>query len=478
MSRRLMPLLLIALLPLGAHAEGFARLAELAERGFLVGAEARLLDEGGEVLGVIEPHRPLSPASVTKLYTAAAALERWGPQHRFTTRLVTAGRLDGQGVLHGDLVLEGGGDPGLVDEDLWRLVQQLRQHGVRRVEGRLIISQWRFGPVTCTTTDRCQARARAGNAYSALLSSAGVNHGSWCVKVLPGPRASSSARAVSCHGETPLIPLENGINTLLAGEPTRISAQRVTEGGGDRLVLDGDIALNSAPREFYRASSDPARQTATLLQSLLEQANIAIVGDQASSGEAPPARARTLAAVESQPLQELLLRMLNYSNNFMADVLALNLVEAPQATLPQAGEALERYTLTVPGHGPVTLHSGSGLTTGNRTSATGITALLEAMYRRPALFPSFVAGLQAPANGPMRFIRRGGSTFHQQVMLKTGTLNEPVAVRAVGGYFRTRSGRWGVFGVLVNGTDRTPWLGWPQVLDPLADDLERMIDAH
>ena len=42
----------------------------------------------------------------------------------------------------------------------------------------------------------------------------------------------------------------------------------------------------------------------------------------------------------------------------------------------------------------------------------------------------------------------------------------------------TRTGRWGVFSVLVNGTDRTPWLGWPQVLDPLADDLERMIDAH
>ena len=51
-------------------------------------------------------------------------------------------------------------------------------------------------------------------------------------------------------------------------------------------------------------------------------------------------------------------------------------------------------------------------------------------------------------------------------------------MRAVGGYFRTRSGQWGVFSALVNGTATTPWLGWRQVLDPLAADLEEMIDAH
>ena len=78
----------------------------------------------------------------------------------------------------------------------------------------------------------------------------------------------------------------------------------------------------------------------------------------------------------------------------------------------------------------------------------------------------------------MRFIRRGSETFQHNVMLKTGTLNQPFAVRAVAGYFRTESGRWGVFSVLVNGGSRTPYLNWTKVLEPLAQDLDTMIRAH
>ena len=132
----------------------------------------------------------------------------------------------------------------------------------------------------------------------------------------------------------------------------------------------------------------------------------------------------------------------------------------------------------MPGHGPINLLSGSGLTTENRTSAQGVNALLEAMYQRPALFPTFVAGLQLPENGPMRFIRRGDPLFQSRVMLKTGTLNQPYSVRSIGGYFRTLEGRWGSFSVLVNGTSQTPYLPWSQVLDPLSKDLAAMIRAY
>ncbi|MDW7748889.1 D-alanyl-D-alanine carboxypeptidase, partial [Halomonas sp.] len=145
MRRRPLLCILLMLLPLFAQASGFTRLAELADKGFLLGAEARLLDSG-EVLGAIAPERQLSPASVSKVYLAAAALDRWGPQHRFSTRLVSLAQPDADGVLHGDLVLDGGGDPMLTSEDLWRLTQRLHQAGVRRVDGRLVVSQWRYGP--------------------------------------------------------------------------------------------------------------------------------------------------------------------------------------------------------------------------------------------------------------------------------------------------------------------------------------------
>ncbi|QFU03063.1 D-alanyl-D-alanine carboxypeptidase precursor [Halomonas sp. THAF5a] len=477
MFRRSLCCALLALLPLLAEASGFSRLAELTDRGFLVGAEARLLGSG-ERLGAIEPERQLSPASVSKIYVAAAALERFGPQHRFTSRLVSTAAPDAEGVLAGDLIFDGGGDPALTSEDLWRLVQRLHQAGVRRVEGRLVISQWRYGPVACLTTDRCQAHSRVANAYSALLSSAGVNFGSWCVAVAPAVAPGQPARINSCDSRSPIVEIDNRVETLPDDSGTELSAERILGDSGDVMVLRGQISTNARPRHVYRASSDPARQTAHTLQAMLQQAGIALDGGVAVVASEPPAEARRLAAVEGEPLQELLLRTLNYSNNFMADVLALNLVETPRASLEQGGAALEAFAAGIPGHGPITLRSGSGLTPENRTSAAGVTALLERMYHRPALFPSFVAALQSPGNGVMRFLRRGSPTFQHHVMLKTGTLNQPVAVRAVGGYFRTRSGQWGVFSALVNGTASTPWLNWRQVLDPLAADLEAMIEAH
>ncbi|WP_409335770.1 D-alanyl-D-alanine carboxypeptidase/D-alanyl-D-alanine-endopeptidase [Halomonas sp. PAMB 3232] len=455
----------------------FTRLGQLESKGFSISAEARLLGpDTPQVLGRINPERQLSPASVTKAYMSAALLSRFGPQHRFTTSLVSSAPVEA-GVLRGDLVFEGGGDPGLTTEDLWRLVQRLQLAGVEQVDGALVVSQWRFGPVECVTTDRCNAQTRVTNAYSAPLTSAGVNFGAWCVNVAPAPVANAPAQASLCDSPQPLITIDNQVRTVPANSGTELSAVRITDERGDVMRVTGQISTNAAARDVYRGVGDPAEQTAQTLLSMLGQAGIR-VRDPWRVTSARPSGASRLAAVDSKPLQELLLRTMNYSNNYMADVLALDLVETPQAQLYQAGQALEAFAHSIPGHGPVTLESGSGLTTGNRTSAQGVTAMLEAMFNQSALFPSFVAAFQSPANGVMRFIRRGPPGFQNNVMLKTGTLNEPFAVRAAAGYFRTAQGRWGVFSVLVNGTGTTPYLSWSEVLDPLALDLDAMITAH
>ncbi|MYL22963.1 D-alanyl-D-alanine carboxypeptidase/D-alanyl-D-alanine-endopeptidase [Halomonas alkaliantarctica] len=456
----------------------FSRLAALQESGFAISAEARLLNSPKATLASINPREMRSPASVTKAYLAAAALNRFGPQHRFTTELVSRGDIDANGVLQGDLVFNGGGDPGLTSENLWRLVQRLQQAGVREVAGGLVVSQWRFGPVECITTDRCEALDRVANSYSAPLSSAGVNFGSWCVNVAPAVAPGEPALITHCDGPSSLTRVDNRVTTRPDNSGTELNAERITDERGDIMRVSGQISTNAWPRDVYRAASDSAAQTAQTLHAMLMRSGIAMGAEPRVSTEPPPQDANRLAAVDSKPLQEILLRVMNYSNNYMADVLALNLVETPKAQLRQAGEALEAYANSLPDHGPITLESGSGLTTENRTSAHGVNVMLESMFHQASLFPSFVAAFQSPANGVMRFIRRGSETFQHNVMLKTGTLNQPFAVRAVAGYFRTESGRWGVFSVLVNGDSRTPYLNWTKVLEPLAQDLDAMIQAH
>lgn len=456
----------------------FSRLSQLQDKGFAISAEARLLDTNMPVLlGSINPERQMAPASVTKAYMAAALLDRFGPQHRFTSQLVSSGTID-DGILRGDLIFDGGGDPGLTTENLWRLVQRLQMAGVNEVDGALVISQWRFGPVNCITNDRCNALSRVTNAYSAPLTSAGVNFGSWCVNIAPSSIPGEPARAALCDSQLPIIDIDNQVITRPANSGTEISAERVTDERGDVMRLTGQISTNAMAQDVYRGAGDAAEETAQILLGMLNQAGIHVRDPWRVTSTQPVSSAARLAAVDSQPLQELLLRTMNYSNNYMADVLALNLVETPQAQLRQAGSAIEAYAQQLSGHGPLTLYSGSGLTTENRTSAHGVNVMLEDMYQQSSLFPSFVAAFQSPANGVMRFIRRGSSTFQNNVMLKTGTLNQPFAVRAAAGYFRTASGRWGVFSVFVNGNSNTPYISWSEVLDPLSLDLDTMILAN
>lgn len=457
-----------------AAATGFEETASLADRGFLISARAHLLDSG-EVLGSLAPHQQLSPASVSKLYTAGAVLERWGPQKQFTTRLVSQAEIEA-GVLRGDLILDGGGAPGMTSRDYWLLVQGLANRGIRRIDGRVLASQWRFGPVDCVTTDRCQAQTRSRHAYDARLSSTAVDFASWCVQVAPGS-AGASARVTGCAGPDPLVGVVNSVETVAGGETT-ISAERTLRGDEEVMVLSGTIAADAAPQSLYRSSADPAEQSLATLRSLLQNAGIAVTRGFSATATPPPDGARTLAEVEGKPMQALLLDMLNYSNNFMADVMALNLVEG-EASMESAARALNDFAGTIPGHGQVDLRSGSGLTPESRVSAAGVVALLDEMYHRPALFPAFVAGMQGPVNGPMTFIRRGSERFQKGVMIKTGTLNEPVPVRSVAGYFRTESGRWGAFAVLVNGrAPAPPWLNWATTLGAVASDLDTMIADH
>lgn len=476
---RIVSTLMIALGSAGwcvaSSADGFPATQALVEKGFLVGAQAQLLDSG-ETLGSIAPEQQMAPASVSKLYTAAAALKQWGPQKRFTTELRSSAPIN-DGVLKGDLILDGGGDPGMTSEDYWLLVQGLASRGIRRIDGRVLASQWRFGPIDCITTDRCNARTRTRHAYDAQLSSTAVDFATWCARVLPGDAEGVPARISSCMGPVSLTQVVNRVSTVTQGA-TGISAERITTGGDDTMVISGQIRMDDPPSNVYRSSARPAEQSLATLKSLMENAGIAVTGGFAATAMRPPSDARVISAVEGKPLQEQLLRMLNYSNNFMADTLALDLVDGV-ASMQSAGAALDNFAASIPGHGPVSLRSGSGLTPESRTSASGVTALLDYVYHQPALLPVFVAGMQVPVNGPMNFIRRGSELFQQSVMIKTGTLNEPVPVRAVAGYFRTRSGRWGAFTVLVNGRQPgPPWLNWSTTLEAVASDIDTMIASH
>lgn len=98
-----------------------------------------LLDlDSGETLAELDPGLPLIPASTVKLATALVALDVLGPEHRFRTELLAAGRVR-DGRLEGNLILRGGGDPVLDIADLLELAVRLENRGIHEVTGRFLV---------------------------------------------------------------------------------------------------------------------------------------------------------------------------------------------------------------------------------------------------------------------------------------------------------------------------------------------------
>ncbi|TAN75868.1 MAG: D-alanyl-D-alanine carboxypeptidase/D-alanyl-D-alanine-endopeptidase, partial [Gallionella sp.] len=107
------------------------------------------LDSVGAVVQQTHVHRPIveqnamramNPASTMKLLTTFAALETLGPAYRWKTEAYLDGKLEG-GVLYGNLVFKGYGDPGLTLEQFWLWLRELRQRGLREIRGDVILDR-------------------------------------------------------------------------------------------------------------------------------------------------------------------------------------------------------------------------------------------------------------------------------------------------------------------------------------------------
>lgn len=113
-------------------------LKTLAGRGMDPQQQGVWLQSEWAYLGQHRETIPVSGASLTKVATTAAALERWGTEHRFETPIYLRGRVS-DGVLQGDAIVRGGGDPLFVWEEAIALGNALNHLGIQRIAGNLII---------------------------------------------------------------------------------------------------------------------------------------------------------------------------------------------------------------------------------------------------------------------------------------------------------------------------------------------------
>ena len=468
-----------------AHADWQA-LAALEQSGARVSAAAVDLTDNRSIQQLHADVR-LTPASLTKLVVATAALRVWPANTMFETRLLGSAPING-GVIAGDLILEGAGDPSLTGQDLWALATQLKAAGVTNVTGRLRVHPAPFASVACETKDRCEAATASDDAYDAPIASVGVDFGTWCVDIR-GRAVGKSAAITGCSVAQLPIAVVGSVATIAASPDAQVWAERRTDADGvDRIHVGGRIVAEDSQR-FYRSMSNPALGAGLLLKETLHEIGIEVAGDVVVLDGPPPSGVAEIGTVTGLALKEQLGRMLRFSNNYIADVLTLTMAAKINAvaptTLADASNVLSKFVVKARRQSkradvtPPLLRSGSGLTPENQLSAADFVGLLAHEYRDTRNFGSFYGGLVVPRQSPFIFLRNGSSRWQDRVALKTGTMGDPHSVCGIAGYLRKKDGGWIAFAAIVNGGATTQkHIPLYEALAAIRADVEQLLARY
>lgn len=402
--------------------------------------------------------RLLIPASVTKLVTASAVLDRFGPRHTMNTRIATTGRLV-DGVLSGDLYVRGAGDPFLVTERLWLLGHQLHQAGLREVRGGLVIDETQFAP-----EDEDPSRVMreiSDRPYAARLTPLAINFNTIGIRVDPGKRAGDAPIVEVDPVATPYLRIENLLRTAPAPSAAEWTLRLLPASRGETdslgtleiATLTGAVTARGASQLEYRSARQPSQYSAGLLRAFLRESGISIEGP--TTFAATPPDAALLLEFPSLPLEELIASANRYSNNFMADLLCMALADSV-ATLSRGADALRAWVETTIGvDEAITLHDGSGLDTRNRLTAHLLARILQRTWGDLTNGPALAASLPAPGeDGTMRR-RFGRDSIAPRIRAKTGTLGD-VRTSCLAGLIEADSGPV-AFAILMNGRPGSTW---------------------
>ncbi|HEY3384794.1 MAG TPA: D-alanyl-D-alanine carboxypeptidase/D-alanyl-D-alanine-endopeptidase, partial [Vicinamibacterales bacterium] len=413
----------------------------------LWGIKVQSLDSD-EVLYARDAAKLMMPASNMKIVTLATTVERLGWDFTFETKLVASGPIE-DGVLHGDLIVVGSGDPTFNGRggpatrvfDGW--ADQLKAAGVTRIAGRIVADGRAFDPEGLGAG---WAWDDLGSGYAAPVGALQFNEDVAEVAIRPGGSVGAPAIVEIEPPESGLV-IENHVRTTDSGDTT-LDIRRLP--GSDRIVVTGDLPLSA--KETKRAASvdRPALYFARTLRSTLIAREILVEGDAVEvSPAAPPSEGRVLVAHRSPPLSEIARVLMKVSQNLYAETLVKTLGAQSGVGSTEAGQKVEREVLQSWGVPPeaYVLADGSGLSRYNYVCAETIVRILRQLYRDPRHRQSFMETL--PIGGTDGTIARRfiASRATGNVKAKTGSIAN---VRALSGYVTTADGEALAFSIIAN----------------------------
>ncbi|MFP4012474.1 MAG: D-alanyl-D-alanine carboxypeptidase/D-alanyl-D-alanine-endopeptidase [Chitinispirillaceae bacterium] len=410
------------------------------------------------------------PASVSKLVTGAAAFETLGSDYTFETPVYIDGTYNcDSGVVHGNLYIQGRGDPGFSAEKMWLFVQHLKHRGINVIDGDLVLDDFFFDSVRVgpgfSNNDGSRAYQSIIGALSANFSSIAIHHRS-------GQHVGSPVH-VDVFPRIEGLKINSSAVTVPSGTRGSLDIRTSQSAGVTQIDVRGAMALNEPSRYTFRKVWQTWEVFGGAVRSLFRENGIQITGKTV--------RKRVPSGLESQdpfytfkgqPLSDYVGHMFRHSNNFVSEMLFKTMGavrDGSPGTWLNGAAVVSRWwaELDLPGKPLISNGSGMGKTT-NRLSASQIVELLSYVSRQKRYFPDYLASLSVSGVDGTLEDRFQRSRLKGIVRAKTGTLNS-IRVSTLAGYVLLEDETY-AFAILCNGVGRGQYDNWvmqEQILEKL-----------
>jgi serine-type D-Ala-D-Ala carboxypeptidase/endopeptidase (penicillin-binding protein 4) len=389
-----------------------------------------------------------------KLFTAALAFDTFGPEHQFKTTVLRDGTVGPDGTLNGNLVLRGGGDPGLstryyrapADGPIASLARMVAASGIKRVSGDLVADASAFE--SKRVPDGWLARYLESG-YAARVSALSMNENLATVVIVPSPNGGSPS--VSLDPPSSTVPVINNARTVSGSRAAKLSIRRLADG---RIDVRGTIGSRAGTKSYLVVIDDPAPWVAGVLRSALAAQGVTVAG-QVKIGTASPS-AETVATLSSPPLTRLTSAMNRESINHFAELLFRDVAYTanPQrlGSAEYGNTVLRKFMSEKVGASAddIIASDGSGLSTLDRVTARSLVQLLAYSHRAPWT-ADFHASLPVAGESELLRHRMRYTPAQANLHAKTGTTNDVIGLA---GYVTARNGEVIAFAFLYNGRDR------------------------
>jgi PBP4 family serine-type D-alanyl-D-alanine carboxypeptidase len=352
------------------------------------------------------------------------------------TKILYEGRI-ADGIVTGNIVLQGSGNCFLSTADLRRAANMLHSQGIKTVTGDVVVNVTNFDTYGLE-------RTRRGAGY-APVSALGLNLHTVSITVIPG----ESGQPPIVKAEPPNTQVRFAISArTVAGGKSTVS---VTQNDDYSFQVSGEIPHDSVPLHWRFSVADPAGYAAQSFRTVLAQAGIQIMG-KVEKGIVPLG-VTTLATLPGPAIEQIVAEMNFNSLNIAADSLLLALGALDDGLPGTRDKGLKVIQDHLARHGilseNVRIVDGSGLLPGNRIAPKTLARYLVAVAKTPWFAALYQSLPRAGIDGTLR----GGSFRNERFRAKSGSLEN---VAALAGYGVDKTGRELAFAFIVNSTGPLP----------------------